>query len=98
MAQLRPELKSRAIHSYQTNVFVTGRKPEHPPYTTNNSQLGSTAPPTPSSVGSPKPGPDSPAPSDQINAFTPVMPIKQEVIGSHKRALSVNDMVNGRQS
>ncbi|KAL9124276.1 MAG: hypothetical protein Q9217_006376 [Psora testacea] len=30
MAKLRPELKDRSIHSYQTNIVVVGRKPETP--------------------------------------------------------------------
>ncbi|KAL9589215.1 MAG: hypothetical protein Q9203_001998, partial [Teloschistes exilis] len=94
MAKIRPEIKNKAIHSYQTKyelplghpVFVTGRKPEHPPPATNTSRLGCTTPLTPNSLGSPT-SPSSPAPPDQINAFTPVMPIKQEVSSSGKRGM-----------
>ncbi|KAL9640216.1 MAG: hypothetical protein Q9164_000403 [Protoblastenia rupestris] len=30
MAKMRPELKDRSVHSYQTNIVVVGRKPETP--------------------------------------------------------------------
>ncbi|KAL8710403.1 MAG: hypothetical protein Q9220_005004 [cf. Caloplaca sp. 1 TL-2023] len=89
MAKIRPELKDRGIHSYQTKVFVTGRKPDklRPSGLSISSTISdhsSTAPPTPrsfssSNVGSPVPAAgDSPMPPEQINAFTPTMPLKQE--------------------
>ncbi|KAL8841633.1 MAG: hypothetical protein Q9170_000847 [Blastenia crenularia] len=102
MAKVRPELKDRGIHSYQTKVFVTGRKPERPstslstilnPESCNHDQV-TIAPPTPKSlsssiVGSPPhtdgSGESSPPPADQINAFTPNMPLKQEVIDASRR-------------
>ncbi|KAL8695154.1 MAG: hypothetical protein Q9218_000322 [Villophora microphyllina] len=96
MAKIRPELKSKAIHSYQTKVFVTGRKPENPPPATSASRFGSTAPLTPNGMG-PSTGPSSPAPPDQINAFTPVMPITQEAMKSSKRGMKVSDLINGAE-
>ncbi|KAL8969839.1 MAG: hypothetical protein Q9183_001804 [Haloplaca sp. 2 TL-2023] len=92
MAKIRPELKSRAIHSYQYKVFITARKPRHtPPVNTNSTRLGNSAPPTPNSIG--PSCPNSPAPPDQINAFTPLMPITNNDETS-RRGLSVRDMVN----
>ncbi|KAL8734683.1 MAG: hypothetical protein Q9166_001339 [cf. Caloplaca sp. 2 TL-2023] len=81
MAKIRPELKDRGIHSYQTKIFVTGRKPENPAANrTISSQHGSTnAPLTPnscaSSVAHSPEAQGSPAPPEEINAFTPVMPV-----------------------
>lgn len=99
MAKVRPELKNRGIHSYQTMVFVVGRKPERGEEPSANSNTidtntwrygGGTAPPTPGSAASPSSAVGSPpatsgrgdeevipAPPDQINAFTPNMPLKQ---------------------
>ncbi|KAL9585700.1 MAG: hypothetical protein Q9212_001357 [Teloschistes hypoglaucus] len=117
MAKIRPEIKNKAIHSYQTKygffiplvqgsspsvltdpfrVFVTGRKPKHPPPATNTSRLGYTTPLTPNSLGPPT-SPSSPAPPDQINAFTPVMPIKQEAVTSSKRGMKVSDLIHSRE-
>ncbi|KAI4170383.1 MAG: hypothetical protein LQ343_005005 [Gyalolechia ehrenbergii] len=136
MAKIRPELKNRAIHSYQTKcvhfrlsppppavyilppipifsiqdfanhgtrVFIVGRKPERPRTNTQSTNTNnprscrhlSTAPPTPTSfsssaVGSPavmhEDGEGSPPP-DQINAFTPTMPLKKEVIDASRRGI-----------
>ncbi|KAI4240431.1 MAG: hypothetical protein L6R40_005142 [Gallowayella cf. fulva] len=95
MAKIRPELKDRGIHAYQTKrntfvewvfrVFITGRKPEHPQHRSNiSSRHGSTtAPLTPtsfsSSVSHSPETHDSPAPPEEINAFTPVMPVVDAV-------------------
>ncbi|KAL8928880.1 MAG: hypothetical protein Q9208_001658 [Pyrenodesmia sp. 3 TL-2023] len=110
MAKVRPELKNRGIHSYQTMVFVVGKKPERgkepsPNNTntinTNTSRYGGgTAPPTPRSAASPSSAVGSPtatsghgrddaipAPPDQINAFTPNLPLKQEVIDACQRGV-----------
>ncbi|KAL8877335.1 MAG: hypothetical protein Q9198_004631 [Flavoplaca austrocitrina] len=81
MAKIRPELKDRGIHSYQNTVFVTGRKPGNPRHSSNYSSRtsNSPAPLTPNSCSSSiAHSPDdhgSPAPQEEINTFTPVMPV-----------------------
>lgn len=102
MAKIRPELKDRGIHAYQTKVFIVGRKPERPQTdttstNTNNPRAGrhlSTGPPTPTSfsssaVGSPSMthgNSEGSPPPDQINAFTPRMPLK-EIIDASRRGI-----------
>ncbi|KAL8990840.1 MAG: hypothetical protein Q9177_000606 [Variospora cf. flavescens] len=107
MAKVRPELKDRKIHSYQTTVFIVGRKPENPPsissrhrtsmhsnHTFHNGGTASQAPstrPYSGAMGSPNTnGSDvkrSCIPlSDQVNAFTPNMPMKQETIDLSRRS------------
>ncbi|KAL8783544.1 MAG: hypothetical protein Q9213_004534 [Squamulea squamosa] len=83
IAKCRPELKDRGIHSYQTNVFITGRKPEDPRHSSNNyssRHSNVSAPLTPTSTSSsnthfPNKQGSPPAPPEEINAFTPVMPV-----------------------
>ncbi|KAL9031863.1 MAG: hypothetical protein Q9180_006768 [Flavoplaca navasiana] len=81
MAKIRPELKDRGIHSYQNTVFITGRKPGNPRHSSNYSARTSnfSAPITPNSCSSSTAhSPDdhgSPAPQEETNAFTPVMPV-----------------------
>ncbi|KAL8890695.1 MAG: hypothetical protein Q9215_002203 [Flavoplaca cf. flavocitrina] len=81
MAKIRPELKDRGIHSYQNTVFITGRKPGNPRHSSNYSSRtsNSPAPLTPnscsSSIAHSSDDHGSPAPQEQMNAFTPVMPV-----------------------
>ncbi|KAL9028640.1 MAG: hypothetical protein Q9196_003032, partial [Gyalolechia fulgens] len=103
MAKIRPELKDRGIHSYQTKVFIVGRKPERPSTNTQSTDASkpsscrhlSPAPPTPTSFSSSAMG--SPAvthgdgegspPPDPINVFTPSMPLKKEIIDASRRGI-----------
>ncbi|CAL8580256.1 hypothetical protein XPA_005985 [Xanthoria parietina] len=83
MAKIRPELKDRGIHSYQTTVFITGRKPGNPRhsnnYTSTSRRGNSAAPLTPNSISSSAAQSPhdhgSPPPQEEINAFTPVIPV-----------------------
>ncbi|KAL8766184.1 MAG: hypothetical protein Q9209_006949 [Squamulea sp. 1 TL-2023] len=85
IAKCRPELKDRSIHSYQTNVFITGRKPENPRHGNNYSSHHSniSAPLTPTSFSSSNAhSPNeqgSPAAAEELNAFTPVVPVVSHV-------------------